>query len=205
MECPDGTVIEGLDIGFSASEIEGSSDTDGQFSIRDRPETLISKNGEATDLQLDSEAQSYVMTATETNDSLCRATAVPTTVTISGSCGTGVTVNFNADNGETGTFVTDVTCSRTIETPAEAVDDLISDVGNLEGVPQGTRTSLTAPLQEVSDILNDDNPENDSSACNRLNAFISEVNAAERRDDITEDQADDLRTQAEDIRSELEC
>jgi hypothetical protein len=57
----------------------------------------------------------------------------------------------------------------------------------------------------VSDILNDGNTENDSSACNRLGAFIREVNAAEGRGDITEEQADDLRTQAEDIRSELDC
>ena len=64
---------------------------------------------------------------------------------------------------------------------------------------------LAAPLQQVSDILSDDNPENDSSACNRLDVFIRQVDAAERSGDITEDQADDLRTQAEDIRSQLEC
>jgi hypothetical protein len=58
-------------------------------------------------------------------------------------------------------------------------------------------------LKQVSDILNDNNPNNDESACGKLGAFINQVNAAERRDTLTADQADVLRTQAEDIRDEL--
>jgi hypothetical protein len=59
-------------------------------------------------------------------------------------------------------------------------------------------------LEEVSNILTDDNPNNDESACGKLDAFIDQVNANERRGDtLTADQADDLRTQAEDIRDEL--
>jgi hypothetical protein len=60
-------------------------------------------------------------------------------------------------------------------------------------------------LEEVSNILNDNNPNNDDeSACGTLGALINQVNAAERRDTLTGDQADDLRTQAEDIiRNEL--
>jgi hypothetical protein len=55
-------------------------------------------------------------------------------------------------------------------------------------------------------VLSDDNPNNNESACGRLGAFINQVNADERRDTLTADQADELRTQAEDIRSELlEC
>jgi hypothetical protein len=52
-------------------------------------------------------------------------------------------------------------------------------------------------------VLNDDNPDNDESACGRLGAFINQVNANERRDTVTADQADGLRTQAEDITIKL--
>jgi hypothetical protein len=55
-------------------------------------------------------------------------------------------------------------------------------------------------LEEVSNILNDNNPNNDESACDELDGFINEVNAAESTGTLTADQADNLRTQAEDIR-----
>jgi hypothetical protein len=72
-----------------------------------------------------------------------------------------------------------------------------------DNVPQSVKTSLIAVLKEVSNILGDINPNNDESACGKLGAFINQVNAAERRDTLTADQADVLRTQAEDIRDEL--
>ena len=91
-------------------------------------------------------------------------------------------------------------------TPAEATTELISDVENLgDDVPQGTKTSIAAPLKEASNILTDDNPNNDKSACGKLDASIRQTDAAERRGTLTEQEADDLRTQAEDIRSDLGC
>jgi hypothetical protein len=60
-------------------------------------------------------------------------------------------------------------------------------------------------LQRASDILGDDNPNNDIAVCGMLTAFINQVNANERIDTLTADQADDLRTQAEDIRNALNC
>lgn len=90
-------------------------------------------------------------------------------------------------------------------TPAQAIDKLISTVQKLDNVPQGTKTSLAAPLQAASNILNDDNPNNDKTACGELDAFIMLVNASERRGNLTKDQAADLITQAEDIRSQLRC
>jgi hypothetical protein len=60
-------------------------------------------------------------------------------------------------------------------------------------------------LEEVSNILNDSNPNNDISACGRLGAFINQVDTNERGDTLTADQADDLITQAEDIRNMLSC
>jgi hypothetical protein len=62
-------------------------------------------------------------------------------------------------------------------------------------------------LKHVSNILSDENPNNDQSACGRFDSFINKVNAAaERRDGddtLSADQADELRTQAEEIRDEL--
>jgi hypothetical protein len=60
-------------------------------------------------------------------------------------------------------------------------------------------------LKEVSNILNDNNPNNDESACGKLGAFINQINANERRDTLTADQADDLRTQAKDVMNQLDC
>jgi hypothetical protein len=60
-------------------------------------------------------------------------------------------------------------------------------------------------LKEISNILDDNNPNNDKAVCGKLGAFINQVNANERRNNtLTTDQADNLRTQAEDIiRNEL--
>ena len=59
-------------------------------------------------------------------------------------------------------------------------------------------------MKGVSDILDDDNPNKDRSAAyGKLGAFINQVNATERRDTLTTDQADDLRIQADNIRNKL--
>jgi hypothetical protein len=86
----------------------------------------------------------------------------------------------------------------------QAIDKLISTIQNLDdNVTQNVKTSLTAALKQVSNILSDNNPNNDESGCGRLGAFINHVDAAERRDRLTPNQADDLRTQAEDITIKL--
>jgi hypothetical protein len=54
-------------------------------------------------------------------------------------------------------------------------------------------------LKDASDILNDDNPNNDRSACGKLDAFIKKVSTNDRHGILTADQAGDLRTQAKDI------
>jgi hypothetical protein len=103
--------------------------------------------------------------------------------------------------GETASFTVTV---NPPPTPAQAIDELISTVENLDDVPESVKTSLTALLEEVSDILSDDNPNNDKAVCGKLGAFINQVNAAERSVTLTADQADELRTQAEDtIRNKL--
>jgi hypothetical protein len=89
--------------------------------------------------------------------------------------------------------------------PKQVIDELISIIQNLDNVPQSVKTDIIAALEEVSNILNDNNPNNDESACDELDGFINEVNAAESTGTLTADQADNLRTQAEDIRNMLDC
>jgi hypothetical protein len=61
-------------------------------------------------------------------------------------------------------------------------------------------------LERALVLLSDDNTRNDASTCNIIGtAFMNQVNANERQDTLTEDQAIDLRTQAEDIRDMLSC
>ena len=66
-------------------------------------------------------------------------------------------------------------------------------------------TSLL-PFSSLLALLSDNNTRNDVSACNIIGtAFMNQVNANERQDTLTEDQAVDLRTQAEDFRDMLGC
>jgi Tol biopolymer transport system component len=92
-----------------------------------------------------------------------------------------------------------------LPTPVQAINELISIIENLDNVPQNVKTSLTTALNEVLNILSDDNPDNDESACGTLDALITQVNANERSDMLTADEADELRTEAEGIRNELDC
>jgi hypothetical protein len=53
-------------------------------------------------------------------------------------------------------------------------------------------------------VHNNIDTNNDKAAvCGKLGAFVNQVDSAERRDRLTADQADNLRTQAEDIRDAL--
>jgi hypothetical protein len=120
---------------------------------------------------------------------------------------TTVECNATDEAGNIGTASFTVTVNPPSPlTPAqEAIEELISIIQNLEGVPQDVKTSLIAVLNEVLNILNDNNPDNDESVCRTLDALIDQVNANETSDTLTADEADDLRTQAEDIRDALGC
>jgi PKD repeat protein len=90
-------------------------------------------------------------------------------------------------------------------TPTEVIEKLISDIQNLEGIPQDIKTRIVAFLERALALLSDDNPRNDASTCNILGAFMERVDADERRGRLTADQAVDLRMQAQDIRDMLDC
>jgi hypothetical protein len=76
--------------------------------------------------------------------------------------------------GNTGTESFTVIVNPPPSPPLEQViDKLISTIQNLDdNVPQSLKTSLTAVLKQVSNILSDNNPNNDESAgCGRLGAL----------------------------------
>jgi hypothetical protein len=119
---------------------------------------------------------------------------------------TEVECSATDEAGNTGTASFTITVNPPPPTPAQIIDELISIIQNLDdNVPQSVKTDIIATLEEVSNILNDGNPNNDESACDKLGAFINQVNAAEGRDTLTAEQADDLRTQGEDIMNQLDC
>jgi hypothetical protein len=90
-------------------------------------------------------------------------------------------------------------------TPREVIEKLISDVENLEGIPDGTKTRIVAFLEKALALLDDNNTRNDPRACNRLDGFQDRVDNNESRGRLTTDQSTDLITRAEDIRDLLGC
>jgi hypothetical protein len=72
-------------------------------------------------------------------------------------------------------------------------------------LPESVKTSLTAPLKEVVNLLNDNNPHNDVAACGKLTAFINQVNAKEKNGQLTTGQAFQLRQSANAIKASLGC
>jgi hypothetical protein len=111
-----------------------------------------------------------------------------------------------AGNTGTASFTVTVNPPSPLTPAQEVIDELISTIQNLDdNVPQDVKTSLIAVLNEVLNILNDNNPNNDESACGTLDAFINQVNANETSDTLTADDADELSTQGEDIRNALNC
>lgn len=89
-------------------------------------------------------------------------------------------------------------------TATEATYDLISDV-NAMGLPAGLANSLTARLGQIAELLSDGNPNNDGAACDKLNAFINQVNAKEGSGELTASQASALRDTANEIKAAIGC
>jgi hypothetical protein len=109
-------------------------------------------------------------------------------------------------NGGPDVFVTKITSdlAGVPTSPSEDIQNLINEIGDM-GLPENVENSLTAPLHQSTNLLNDDNPNNDVAVCNKLDAFINEVNAKEGSGQLTPTQANDLRQAANDIKAEIGC
>ena len=92
----------------------------------------------------------------------------------------------------------------TVVTPAQATQNLISDIADM-GLPAGVANSLSAPMDQVSTVLNDSNPNNDTAACGKLDAFISQVNAKAQSGKLTSDEASQLLEAANAIKTSEGC
>lgn len=85
----------------------------------------------------------------------------------------------------------------TVQTPAEAIQDLIDTVGEFN-LQQGIDNSLDAKLDAALQALGDINQNNDVAAINSLQSFINAVEA-QRGNQITNEQADKLVARAQAI------
>lgn len=81
----------------------------------------------------------------------------------------------------------------------------IVDQINGMSLPKGVQTSLTAPLEQIQAILDDENPTNDKSACGKIAAFKNIVESKEEQRNLTGEQASNLIASAQQLESVLGC
>jgi hypothetical protein len=105
VSCVAGPVNGPVTITFTAKNTAGV--VTGTFSIAG----TVTKTGTINSLKFDNDTDSYTIKGIETFEAGCAfPQTLPSTVTISGYCGTSVTIKYKAANGETGKFVGSVAC-----------------------------------------------------------------------------------------------
>ena len=102
--CPDGTQVNNAQISFRLQKDKGQAS--GAFNVFTDVSTKI---GDLTAVQINQ--NKYTITGIERYDSVCGIGTADTSVTITGSCGQGASIQFRAANGEIGTFTGSVACS----------------------------------------------------------------------------------------------
>jgi len=70
---------------------------------------------------------------------------------------------------------------------------------------KNVKSSLLAPLKQVSKILDDGNPKNDSAACGKLGGFIQNLNGKYNSGKIGTSDYNVLLSAANAIKSSLGC
>jgi hypothetical protein len=107
--CPGQENTLPASITFSVKQ-SGSAAAQGQFEIIITPPGLqFTKTGTLDSVQIT--GNSFTITGTELHQNLCIPLMVPTSATISGQCGTGVTIQFATADGEHATFTGNVACT----------------------------------------------------------------------------------------------
>lgn len=107
LNCPSGSSAPGDEtIDFYASKDKGS--IFGAFTSGSN-EGFGCKFGYITGGNIG--AKNYTLTGYEDTDNIC-SSQIPTTFTISGQCGQGVTIEFRAANGEEGQFTGNVASAK---------------------------------------------------------------------------------------------
>ncbi|MFH1723896.1 MAG: hypothetical protein ABII00_04655 [Elusimicrobiota bacterium] len=90
-----------------------------------------------------------------------------------------------------------------VVSPAELILALIDEIGSL-GLSHGAAVSLGAPLSNAVAALEDGDPADDVSVCNRLDAFTNHVDAQDGKK-LPRYRASELRQSADAIRWALDC
>jgi DNA-binding beta-propeller fold protein YncE len=91
-----------------------------------------------------------------------------------------------------------------ISSPSNAIAALINWVRSLS-LAQGTTNSLTSKLTNALSALESPNGSDANTACNKLDAFINEVQAQEQKQQLTAVQVRELTTEAQLIKTALGC
>jgi hypothetical protein len=108
------------------------------------------------------------------------------------------------DPGEVSATTTVIFSCPPSSSPPQQIQNLINTINEMN-LASGIRNSLTAPLSQAVNILQDNNPNNDIAACNQLNAFIQQVNAQTQNNSLTQEQSNQLIQAAQSIRNALNC
>ena len=108
------------------------------------------------------------------------------------------------DTGEVSATTTVIFSCPPSSSPPQQIQTLINTINNLN-LGNSIRNSLTAPLSQAVNLLQDNNPNNDIAACNQLNGFIQQVNAQTQNNSLTQEQSNQLIQAAQSIRNALNC
>jgi hypothetical protein len=95
-------------LNFVASKQRGT--VSGNWLIDNVEDPNARKEGAITGGQIS--GKRFTLTGIESFDNLCFSGGTPATITITGRCGQGVTIQFRASNGEEGEFTGNVACAR---------------------------------------------------------------------------------------------
>jgi len=111
--CPRATQSLPASITFSAQQ-SGSAAVQGQFTVTVAADgDQLIKTGTLNDLQIS--GNTFTLTGTELSQGpvTCGNTNPPVSATITGQCGTGVTIQYATADGEHATFTGNVVCTTT--------------------------------------------------------------------------------------------
>jgi hypothetical protein len=90
-----------------------------------------------------------------------------------------------------------------VSIPCPTIESLLGLIRTMD-IPNSSKTSLNAPLNQALALLNDDNPNNDKAVCGKLHSFVGQVNAKAGKG-LTTDQAQELLEIASAIKDDLTC
>jgi HYR domain len=139
----------------------------------------------------------YTATATDDVD----GTIIPTCNPSSGSTfPIGDTIVTCTATDKAGNTATPATFVVTVISPAQAIQQLV-ELAQSIGVNIG-------PLHQAVDLISDNNPNNDVAVCNKLDAFINQVNTNQQQQQgqiITPEQASQLIQSAQSIKTAIGC